>query len=68
MLPRIFDMFMQVPRADRPRYSGLGIGLALVEQFVRLHHGTITAHSEGENRGSRFTVDLPCINAATAAQ
>ena len=68
LLPRIFDMFMQVPRADRPRYSGLGIGLALVEQFVRLHHGTITAHSEGENRGSRFTVDLPCINAATAAQ
>lgn len=59
LLPRIFDMFMQVALSDRPRYSGMGVGLALVYQFVQLHHGTVTAHSAGANLGSTFTVELP---------
>lgn len=59
MLPRIFDMFVQAPLGDRPSYSGLGIGLALVKQIVELHGGTVRVASEGDNAGSTFTVAIP---------
>lgn len=56
---RIFDLFSQV-RTSRDRgKGGLGIGLSLVRQLVGLHGGTITVDSEGEGRGSVFTVRLP---------
>lgn len=58
MLPRIFDMFMQVDRGIQPG-GGLGIGLTLVRQLVDLHGGTITAHSAGLGQGSTFRVRLP---------
>jgi signal transduction histidine kinase/ActR/RegA family two-component response regulator len=63
LLPFIFDLYMQVDRTlDRAR-SGLGIGLALVRQLVELHGGTVAASSDGEGRGSRFTVRLKQIAA-----
>jgi signal transduction histidine kinase len=64
LLPSIFDAFVQAPTGlDRPR-SGLGLGLAIVHDLVRLHEGTITAESEGVGKGSRFTVQLPLAAAA----
>ncbi len=59
MLPRIFDMFTQVPDAPRRTHGGLGIGLTLVRNFVELHGGSVTARSEGPGRGSEFMVRLP---------
>ncbi len=59
MLPRIFDLFIQVdPSIDRAQ-GGLGIGLTLVKNLVELHGGTVTADSPGSGRGSEFTVRLP---------
>jgi PAS domain S-box-containing protein len=59
LLPSVFDLFVQGDSSlDRSR-SGLGIGLALVRQIVALHGGTVTAESEGPERGSTFTVRLP---------
>jgi signal transduction histidine kinase/DNA-binding response OmpR family regulator len=59
MMPRLFDMFAQADAAtDRTRH-GLGIGLALARNLVRLHHGTISVASEGAGKGSEFTVRLP---------
>jgi signal transduction histidine kinase len=55
----VFDMYMQADIEDRPHNSGLGIGLALVKQFVELHGGTITASSPGVGQASRFDVKLP---------
>lgn len=61
LLPRIFEMFMQDDVSNRPAYSGLGIGLSLVQQFVRLHKGTVTAYSDGTDQGSEFKITLPRI-------
>jgi signal transduction histidine kinase len=58
-LGTVFDMFSQLkPALDRSK-GGLGIGLALVRGILALHGGSIEAHSEGEGRGSTFTVRLP---------
>ncbi|WP_229445358.1 ATP-binding protein [Massilia sp. Leaf139] len=58
-LGSVFDMFSQLkPALDRSK-GGLGIGLALVRGILALHGGSIRADSEGENRGSTFTVRLP---------
>jgi signal transduction histidine kinase len=47
------------PSRRRIPVSGSGIGLYLVQQIARLHHGRITADSEGEDKGSVFTLILP---------
>lgn len=59
MLSRIFDLFSQVEVARPYAQGGLGIGLTLVRNLVELHGGTVQAQSEGEGKGSQFTVRLP---------
>jgi PAS domain S-box-containing protein len=54
-----FQPFVQADRSlDRSR-GGLGLGLAIVSDIVRLHGGAVEATSEGTGRGSTFTVSLP---------
>jgi PAS domain S-box-containing protein len=59
MMPHIFTIFSQSPRAISRAEGGLGIGLSLVRGIVDLHGGTIEARSEGVGRGSEFLVRLP---------
>lgn len=58
-LPHVFDRFRQGDMGTARRYAGLGLGLAIAKQLAELHGGTITALSEGEGRGAKFTVYLP---------
>jgi CheY-like chemotaxis protein len=58
LLPFIFDMYAQADRTLDRAQGGLGIGLTLARRLVELHGGTVTAASEGEGRGSTFTVRL----------
>ncbi|HET7844564.1 MAG TPA: ATP-binding protein, partial [Xanthomonadales bacterium] len=59
VLPRVFDMFMQVDDSLDRAQGGLGIGLTLVQRLMLLHGGTVTADSPGAGRGSTFTVRVP---------
>ena|GEM_PF-4479198 len=59
MLSDVFDRFTQVDGPRDRSYGGLGIGLNIVRTLVQMHDGTVTAHSEGANRGSEFVVRLP---------
>jgi two-component system CheB/CheR fusion protein len=63
MLPKVFDLFMQVDRSLDRTQGGLGIGLTLVARLVALHGGTVEAHSAGLGQGSQFIVRLPLLMA-----
>jgi CheY-like chemotaxis protein len=65
MLPRIFDLFVQVDRSIARSLGGLGIGLTLVKRLVEIHGGTVEARSDGTGKGSEFIVRLPLIVPAT---
>ena len=51
-------MYVQADRTLDRAQGGLGIGLTLVRRLVELHGGTVVASSDGEGRGSTFTVRL----------
>jgi PAS domain S-box-containing protein len=57
-LPRIFERFHRVEGAHGRTEEGSGIGLALVQELVKLHKGSIDVDSE-PGRGTTFTVRLP---------
>lgn len=59
MLPRIFELFIQVDSATERAQSGLGVGLALAKQLAEMHGGSISAASAGDLGGSVFTLRLP---------
>jgi two-component system CheB/CheR fusion protein len=63
-LPHVFEMFRQADSSRIRKHGGMGIGLALVQQLVQLHNGTVSAESEGIGKGSRFTVRLPLAREA----
>jgi len=61
-LPHIFERFRQAVTGAR-RTGGLGLGLSIVRHIVEMHGGNVSAASEGEGKGSVFTVRLPFIDA-----
>ncbi len=62
-LPHIFERFRQADSSNTRLYGGMGIGLALVKSFVEAHGGTVQGTSEGRERGSKFTIELPLFKA-----
>ena len=60
-LPRLFERFHRVDGQRGRTHEGSGIGLALVQELVKLHGGTIYAESE-EDKGTTFVVTVPAGN------
>jgi signal transduction histidine kinase len=70
LIDKAFFLFAQgAPTAERSR-GGLGVGLALVKQFVELHGGRVWATSAGAGQGTEIFVVLPRLGAhrATSSQ
>ena len=66
-LPNVFDTFRQADASATRAHGGLGLGLSIVRQMVEIHGGTVSAASEGRDRGSTFTVRLPVRTLAAVA-
>jgi signal transduction histidine kinase len=66
-LPRIFERFHRVQGAKGRSYEGSGIGLAMVQELVKLHGGTVQVESQ-VGQGTTFTVLLPTGNAHLARE
>jgi len=62
-LPYVFDRFRQADASPTRSHSGLGMGLAIVRDLVRLHGGRIDVYSGGLNQGAVFVITLPLIPA-----
>ncbi|NOJ94041.1 response regulator [Corallococcus coralloides] len=66
-LPRVFERFHRVESSRGRTHEGTGIGLALIQELVKLHGGALSVHSvEGE--GSAFFVELPLGRAHLPAE
>ncbi len=63
-LDAIFEPFAQLENPMGRSYTGLGVGLALAKQLVKMHGGNIEARSAGLGHGSEFVVRLPLYGAS----
>jgi len=66
-LPRVFERFHRIEGAAGRTYEGTGIGLALMQELVWLHGGSIAVQST-EGEGTRFDVDIPFGHAHLPAE
>lgn len=59
--PNLFTKFFRAENARRFDTEGFGIGLYLSKTITRRHKGSLDASSDGEGRGSTFTITLPTV-------
>ena len=65
-LPYVFDRFRQAESGTTRAYGGLGLGLAIVHDLVRLHGGRVDVSSGGNGQGATFVVTLRASRDAVA--
>jgi PAS domain S-box-containing protein len=61
-LPRIFKPFEQGEQLVTRQFGGLGVGLSIVKSLVELHKASITASSDGPDKGATFTLRVYAVN------
>ena len=67
-LPEMFELFAQGDRTLARSEGGLGIGLTVVKKLVEAHGGSVTARSEGIDKGSEFSIRLPAAKRPAAVK
>lgn len=60
-LPHIFSKFFRGKGARTADTEGMGIGLHLTKDIIRRHGGKILAESDGYNKGTTITIQLPIV-------
>lgn len=60
-LPQLFDRFTQADSTTTRLHGGLGLGLTIANDLLKLLGGSIRARSSGKGKGATFTVLLPLI-------
>lgn len=57
-IDKIFERFYRIETDTKDNNTGAGVGLHLVSEYIKLHHGDIHVKSE-PNKGSEFCVSIP---------
>jgi signal transduction histidine kinase/energy-coupling factor transporter ATP-binding protein EcfA2 len=63
-LHKLFQPFVQIDNNLNSQPSGIGLGLSISHEIIKLHGGDIRVESAGEGKGSTFTVILPITNSS----
>ncbi len=58
-LDNLFQKFERSNNKETLKINGTGIGLFIAQKMAEAMNGKISADSEGENEGSRFTLEFP---------
>jgi hypothetical protein len=58
---RLFKDIVQFNPNELQKGGGSGLGLYISRGIVDLHGGRIGVHSDGEGKGSCFTLEIPCL-------
>jgi signal transduction histidine kinase len=64
-LSKIFEKFFQVEVPTEEISGGIGMGLTICRELIKLHNGKIWAESDGLGKGSKFIFTLPTAEAQT---
>ncbi len=58
--PKLFTQYFERGKEAQKVYTtGRGLGLVLARNIIQAHQGKIWAESDGENKGSKFIIELP---------
>ena len=59
-ISHVFDRFHHIDKNDKDPSSGIGLGLAITNQVIKQHNGSLSVQSEA-GKGTTFTVRLKAI-------
>ena len=59
---RIFERFTRLDDSRTQDHGGAGLGLAIVNEIVHAHHGTIQVLDPRTGSGARFVIELPRVH------
>lgn len=57
-MDKLFTMFGKLHRTAKINNEGIGMGLMICQNLVKMNGGTISVRSDGEEKGSTFTFTM----------